>query len=161
MEKKEFTQQAKFLGMSVIVFAIICALAFWPQKEKLEQEKKVLSLQTAEKKESAMANELKIEDTLVGNGAEIQTGDTIRIHYHGTLEDGTVFDSSVERNEPFETQIGVGMLIQGWDQGIPGMKVGGKRRLTIPPELGYGSRAIGDIPANSTLIFDVELLDIL
>ncbi|MDO5561572.1 MAG: FKBP-type peptidyl-prolyl cis-trans isomerase [bacterium] len=161
MEKKEFTQQAKFLGVSVIIFAIVCAVAFWPQKQTLDEKKKIQSTQNTIVEEATMASELKIEDTLVGTGAEVQSGDTIRIHYHGTLEDGTIFDSSVDRGEPFEAQIGVGMLIQGWDQGIPGMKVGGKRRLTIPPELGYGNRAIGNIPANSTLIFDVELLDIL
>lgn len=108
-----------------------------------------------------MSGQLIIEDTLVGTGATVKTGDTVKIHYTGTLEDGTVFDSSLTRNEPFETQIGVGMLIQGWDQGIPGMKIGGKRHLVIPPELGYGDRAVGSIPANSTLIFDLELLDIL
>ena len=161
MEKKEFSQQAKFLGVSVIIFALVCVVAFWPQRQKLAAKAKVQGVQTNVAKEASMASELKIEDTLVGDGAEVKTGDTVRIHYHGTLEDGTVFDSSVDRGEPFEAQIGVGMLIAGWDQGIPGMKVGGKRRLTIPPELGYGNRAIGKIPANSTLIFDVELLDIL
>lgn len=105
---------------------------------------------------------LKIEDIVIGTGAEVKKGDNILIHYLGTLEDGTKFDSSYDRDQPFDTQIGVGMLIQGWDLGIPGMKVGGKRKLTIPPELGYGARGAGAlIPPNSTLIFEVELIDII
>ncbi len=102
----------------------------------------------------------KIEDTEVGEGAEVTTGDRITIHYHGTLEDGTVFDSSVERGSPFQTRIGVGEVIEGWDMGVPGMKVGGKRKLTIPAKLAYGDRAVGSIPAGSTLIFEVELVGI-
>lgn len=106
-------------------------------------------------------NKLKIEDIKIGKGREVEAGDFISIHYVGTLENGKKFDSSYDRGEPFETQIGVGYVIQGWDQGVPGMKVGGKRKLTIPSELGYGSREIpGVIPANSTLIFEVELVDI-
>ncbi len=106
------------------------------------------------------ATELKIEDTKVGTGEEVKSGDMIVIHYNGTLTDGTKFDSSYDRGEPFETQIGVGQVIQGWDEGVVGMKVGGKRKLTIPPAMGYGERATGPIPANSTLIFEVELMDI-
>lgn len=107
-----------------------------------------------------MAN-LQIEDIIIGTGAEVKSGDHILIHYLGTLENGQKFDSSYDRKEPFEVQIGVGYVIKGWDQGVVGMKVGGKRKLTIPPELGYGSREIpGVIPANSTLIFEVELVEI-
>jgi FKBP-type peptidyl-prolyl cis-trans isomerase len=109
-----------------------------------------------------MADEskLKIEDTKVGIGEEVHSGDSITIHYHGTLENGKVFDSSVERGSPFKCRIGVGMVIAGWDMGVLGMKVGGKRKLTIPPQLAYGDQGIGDIPPNSTLIFDVELVSI-
>lgn len=102
----------------------------------------------------------KIEDLKKGEGREVSSGDKIIIHYHGTLENGKVFDSSYERGKPFETRIGVGQVIDGWDMGVIGMKIGGKRRLTIPPQLAYGDRAIGDIPAGSTLIFEVELIDI-
>ena len=106
-------------------------------------------------------SQLKIEDLKIGTGPEVKSGDTIAINYLGTLENGKKFDSSYDRGQPFETQIGVGQVIKGWDQGVVGMKVGGKRRLTIPPELGYGSQEIPNvIPANSTLIFEVELVAI-
>ncbi len=101
-----------------------------------------------------------IEDLKEGEGKEVTSGDFIVIHYHGTLENGKVFDSSYERGKPFETRIGVGQVIDGWDMGVVGMKKGGKRKLVIPPQLAYGDRQIGDIPAGSTLIFEVELIDI-
>lgn len=104
---------------------------------------------------------LKNEDVKVGSGPEVKSGDTVVMHYKGSLTDGTNFDSSYDRGQPFTTQIGVGMVIKGWDQGIPGMKVGGRRKLFIPSELGYGTRgAPGVIPPNSDLIFEVELLEI-
>lgn len=103
---------------------------------------------------------LKIEDVKMGTGEAVKNGDTILINYTGTLKDGTKFDSSYDRGEPFETKIGVGQVIKGWDEGVVGMKVGGKRRLTIPPSLGYGSQAVGSIPPDSTLLFDVELVEI-
>lgn len=105
--------------------------------------------------------ELKIEDIEEGTGETVESGDTVVIHYTGTLTDGTVFDSSVERGDPFQTQIGVGQVIEGWDKGVVGMKVGGKRKLTIPPSMAYGDQDIPGIPAGSTLVFDVELLEIL
>ena len=107
-----------------------------------------------------MADKLSIEDLKVGEGKEVTGGDYITIHYAGTLENGKKFDSSYDRGEPFQTRIGVGEVIEGWDMGVAGMKVGGKRKLTIPSSLAYGDRDMGDIPPNSTLIFEVELLDI-
>ena len=104
------------------------------------------------------SKELIIEDSVVGTGAEALAGKTVRVHYIGTLTNGTKFDSSLDRGEPIEFVLGTGYVIQGWEQGILGMKVGGKRHLVIPPELGYGARAVGPIPANSTLVFDVELI---
>lgn len=144
---------------AAIVIAILVGLFFVLSKKPAsiqQQENQVSQLQVTPNMEN-----LKIEDITVGTGAEVKAGDTISINYLGTLEDGTKFDSSYDRGQPFETQIGVGQLIQGWDLGIPGMKVGGKRKLTIPPELGYGERGAGDvIPPNSTLVFEVELMGI-
>lgn len=100
---------------------------------------------------------VKIEDIKVGTGEAVKSGDTVVIDYTGTLVNGTKFDSSLDRGTPFETQIGVGQVIKGWDLGVVGMKVGGERKLTIPPELGYGDQAMGNIPPNSILIFDVIL----
>lgn len=107
-----------------------------------------------------MPDGLKIKDEVVGNGTEVKSGDTVTVNYLGTLENGTKFDSSYDRNQPFTTQIGVGQVIAGWDEGIVGMKVGGKRKLIIPPDLGYGSQNLGSIPPNSTLIFEVELISV-
>lgn len=107
-------------------------------------------------------DQLQIEDLLIGKGDEVKAGDTVFIHYLGTLEDGTKFDSSYDRDQSFETQIGVGQVIRGWDEGVVGMKVGGKRKLTIPYTLAYGERGIpGVIPPKSTLIFELELIDII
>ena len=102
--------------------------------------------------------ELKIEDLKVGTGPEVKEGDTVIVHYKGTLVDGTKFDASYDRNQPFETQIGVGYVIKGWDMGILGMKAGGKRKLTIPYQLGYGKYGTDGIPGFATLIFEIELL---
>ena len=105
--------------------------------------------------------ELKIEDTTVGTGPEVKAGDSIVVHYTGSLIDGTVFDTSKKRGQPFPLDIGVGQVIQGWDQGIIGMKAGGTRILSIPPEMGYGARGAGaSIPPNASLIFEVELIEI-
>ena len=103
---------------------------------------------------------LVIEDLVVGTGATAAVGDTVHVHYVGTLTNGTKFDSSYDRGQTFAFRIGAGQVIAGWDQGIPGMRVGGKRRLTIPPSLAYGNRAVGSIPANSTLVFEIELVSI-
>ena len=103
---------------------------------------------------------LQYRDDVVGTGREARAGDHVVVHYTGTLENGSKFDSSRDRNRPFEFALGAGMVIRGWDEGVAGMKVGGKRHLVIPAGLGYGSRAIGPIPPNSTLVFDVELVDI-
>jgi len=102
---------------------------------------------------------LKYEDTTVGDGDVASKGQTVSVHYTGWLENGTKFDSSKDRSDPFEFKLGAGQVIRGWDEGVAGMKVGGVRRLTIPPQLGYGDRGAGGvIPPKATLIFEVELL---
>ncbi len=102
---------------------------------------------------------MKTEDLVVGTGAEAKVNDRVSVHYTGWLADGTKFDSSLDRNRPFEFVLGQGEVIEGWDKGVVGMKVGGKRKLTIPPQLGYGPEGAGGvIPPNATLMFEVELL---
>lgn len=109
---------------------------------------------------ATQGQKLMITDIVKGTGAIAQPGKTLVVHYKGTLEDGTEFDSSYGRGTPFSFVLGQGSVIQGWEQGFEGMQVGGKRRLVVPPELGYGPRGIGSIPPNATLIFEVELLDV-
>jgi FKBP-type peptidyl-prolyl cis-trans isomerase len=104
---------------------------------------------------------MKVEKLNSGNGTSPKRGDTVTVHYTGWLTDGTKFDSSVDRDEPFSFVLGTGQVIQGWDQGVAGMCVGDKARLTIPPELAYGQQGYpGAIPPNATLVFEVELLSI-
>lgn len=101
-----------------------------------------------------------VQDLVIGTGTEAKPGMQITAHYTGMLTNGTVFDSSYKRNQPFSFTLGAGQVIKGWDQGVGGMRVGGKRRLTIPPQLAYGAQGVsGVIPPNAWLIFDIELLD--
>lgn len=104
--------------------------------------------------------ELKIEDLKVGTGEEAKSGNRVSVNYKGTLTNGTQFDSSYDRGQPFSFDLGAGDVISGWDEGVVGMKVGGKRKLVIPPDMAYGARALPGIPANSTLVFEVELLKV-
>ncbi|MCG6149896.1 FKBP-type peptidyl-prolyl cis-trans isomerase [Leptospira levettii] len=113
----------------------------------------VLPIASAEK-------DFQIIDLVIGKGDEAFSGSYVTVHYVGKLQNGTKFDSSRDRNRPFEFNLGAGEVVKGWDKGIKGMRVGGKRKLIIPPELGYGSKRVGNIPPDSTLIFEVELLKI-
>ena len=106
-------------------------------------------------------DELQISDTRQGTGKAVVKGALITTQYTGTLEDGSVFDSSWARGKPFQCVIGTGRVIKGWDQGIIGMQVGGKRQLRVPAHLAYGERSVGSIPPNSNLVFEIELLEVL
>jgi len=104
---------------------------------------------------------LQYEELIIGEGALAESGQHVTVHYTGWLTDGTKFDSSKDRNDPFQFHLGAGQVIRGWDEGVAGMKVGGQRKLTIPPELGYGARGAGGvIPPNAVLVFEVELLGV-
>lgn len=101
-----------------------------------------------------------INDVKIGEGAEVKNGDTVSVHYIGTLQDGTEFDNSKKRGQPFEFTVGGGQVIKGWEEGLVGMKVGGQRILVIPPDKAYGEKGIGPIPGGATLVFAIELLEI-
>lgn len=148
-----------------VIFAVLFGsyklLSQKPESIKSAQSKTQLEVSPTKPMSTPDVSKLKIDDIKTGTGKEAKTGDTVVVNYLGTMENGKKFDSSYDRNQPFETRIGVGQVIKGWDLGIVGMKVGGKRKLTIPPELAYGDRGAGDvIPPNSTLIFEVELVDV-
>lgn len=133
------------LGLTVITFA---------------EEKKMSSNETAGQAVTTVSG-LQYIDLVVGKGRQAKLGDTATVHYTGWLADGKKFDSSVDRKEPFSFRVGAGQVIKGWDEGVGTMRVGGKRKLTIPPQLGYGARGAGKvIPPNATLTFDVELLEL-
>jgi FKBP-type peptidyl-prolyl cis-trans isomerase len=143
------------LGAGVVVGATVLFVAYsggnsYPDT-KGDKEKKMVTT----------ASGLKYIDEKVGDGREAKAGDLVSVHYTGTLKDGKKFDSSLDRNEPFTFKLGKGQVIKGWDEGVAGMKVGGKRKLIIPSELGYGSRGAGaSIPPNAELTFEVELLKV-
>jgi len=144
-----------------IIFLIVIAVVFAGYfilrnpAEETGEENQIINNKTFE------IQGMKIEILKEGAGTEAKNGDTVSAHYTGTLENGVKFDSSLDRGTPFSFKLGAGQVIKGWDLGILGMKVGEKRQLTIPPELAYGSNAVGGvIPANSTLIFEVELMGI-
>lgn len=146
--------------LAAIVISVLILIVFAYFIFGLNGGSNSLSLATTPTPQSTTNEKLQIQDEKIGSGAAVKSGDTIEINYVGTLTDGTKFDASADHGGPFETQIGVGQVIKGWDEGIIGMKVGGKRKLVIPPSLGYGNQAVGSIPPNSTLIFQVQLVGI-
>lgn len=171
-----------------IVFIVLCALAVgciivW-SKSNIKQSKvldanntifnydapvssqKITPIMSQQQKQSDNKQQvpevthLIIEDILVGTGSAVKSGDQVEVNYTGTLLNGQKFDSSYDRNETFTFEVGSGQVISGWDQGLPGMKIGGKRRLIIPANLAYGDQGVGGIPPNSPLIFEIELVGI-
>lgn len=161
--------KARFYLTWAIIFTASLSLAACSDKTKpAETTATVTSSSAPAKTESATMNELVKTDVKVGDGAEATPGEIVSVHYTGWLYDpnaadkhGTKFDSSRDRGQPFEFPLGGGRVIQGWDQGVAGMKVGGQRTLIIPASLGYGARGAGGvIPPNATLVFDVELLGV-
>jgi len=159
----------KFLPFLLILGLIVAGCGKKAEKPATETETQEMS-QAEEPAGGAMdegdmvvtASGLQYKDLVVGVGDEAVPGKTVVVHYTGWLMDGTKFDSSVDRGQKFEFPLGAGRVIKGWDEGVAGMKVGGKRILIIPPELAYGDRAVGGgkIPANSTLKFEVELFEV-
>ena len=137
-------------AIAIVIFIIVKNLAF---DNKLTTNRQPLN--------NPMANDLQIETLAEGSGQAAESGNTVTVHYVGTLADGTKFDSSIDKGTPFSFVLGAGRVIKGWDQGVLGMKIGEKRRLTVPSSLGYGPGGYPPvIPPNATLIFEVELLSI-
>ena len=152
---------SKYLSIILALALFSCQKPSSKNQEAME-ETHTGTVQTSKVgQEITSASGLKYIDEIIGTGDVPKVGDKVKVHYTGTLEDGTKFDSSLDRGEPFEFTLGVGQVIQGWDQGVTGMKIDEKRKLTIPPHLGYGEAGAGSlIPPNSVLIFEVELLEI-
>lgn len=166
LEKNEKT--AIFVSLAIILFffATASVIGFVSKENIIEEEGlnensaslKQLTIET-EKTSKTIDNNMKIIDTLIGEGEKAVAGKIITVHYTGNLGDGTKFDSSLDRGQPFKFILGAGQVIQGWEKGFDGMKVGGKRSLVIPAELAYGDAGAGGvIPPGATLYFDVELL---
>jgi FKBP-type peptidyl-prolyl cis-trans isomerase len=140
-----------------VILAVVGGISIFATRPSKKQS---LATPTPVSTIEKVEDKLTIQDEVVGTGTEATAGKSVTVNYAGTLTNGTKFDSSYDRGTPFSFNLGAGEVIQGWDQGVAGMKVGGKRKLTIPPGLGYGAQTVGSIPANSTLIFEIELLSV-
>ena len=151
----------KYLSIVLILVLAACSKPDIKKEEISENTHTETTKSQEEGQEITTSTGLIYIDEVIGTGKTPKIGDKVKVHYTGTLEDGTKFDSSRDRNNPFEFPLGMGRVIKGWDEGVASMKEGGKRKLIIPPELGYGSRNMGSIPSNSTLFFDVELIEVI
>lgn len=142
----------EWIAVSIAVFVVGFFFVFGPKLTALIRGESALSTE--------QVSSLEINDAIVGGGEVAQTGKRVTVHYTGMFLDGKVFDSSLERNEPFQFVLGAGQVIRGWDEGLVGMKVGGRRILFVPSDYGYGPEDYGPIPGGSTLVFEVELLKV-
>ncbi len=151
----------EYIGVSVSM-AVVGFLLFGAQFWSLFNTNNILGAEAALTSQvmDIPSSGVKTEDLVLGTGPTASVGDTVTVNYVGMLPDGKVFDSSYDRNEPFIFKLGEGRVIRGWEEGFQGMKVGGKRRLIIAPDYAYGNQHVGPIPANSPLIFEVELLNV-
>jgi FKBP-type peptidyl-prolyl cis-trans isomerase FkpA len=150
----------RLIGLSALALAL-CGLALSPASPARADDKSKDTQDSKEPKVITTKSGLKYIDEKEGSGKEAKAGDTVEVHYTGWLKDGTKFDSSKDRGRPFPFPLGAGKVIKGWDEGVAGMKIGGKRKLIIPPELGYGPRGFPPvIPPNAELTFEVELLNV-
>lgn len=148
-------------GFCLAIFVAACVLITGCASTRSATQQPGDEGENASGASTAPVRKLIVEDLVVGEGDEALVGRLVEVHYTGWLQDGTKFDSSYDRGSPFEFQLGAGQVIEGWERGILGMRAGGKRRLTIPPKQGYGSKGAGDIiPPDAVLIFEVELLGV-
>ncbi len=152
MKRNFFKQSAPFAATIALSASSLVALA--PMAHAKTVKKSTHKMAPARRR---LPGGLMVQDLKVGKGAVARAGQSVSVHYRGTLTNGKIFDESYKRHQPFDFTLGAGMVIAGWDQGVKGMKVGGKRKLIIPPALAYGAGGQGPIPPNATLIFEVEL----
>jgi FKBP-type peptidyl-prolyl cis-trans isomerase len=161
MNKKSIIISAIILILIAGAVYVILKPDAKPATELKQTDNKANQVQIQQNSLSYDIQGMKVEILKEGTGAEAKSGDKVTVNYVGTLENGKKFDSSIDRNQPFSFTLGENSVIQGWELGVAGMKIGEKRKLTIPPELGYGNQAVGGtIPANSTLVFEIDLLAI-